>query len=83
MPATERRRRLVAATAARYGSIYAQWTRQNHFGPEGRYCVYLSHELPTRELSAGPHRVEVEASDLCGNQATASAWFSLDNGSPL
>jgi hypothetical protein len=83
MPATERRRRLVAATAARYGSIYAQWTRQNHPGHEGLYRVYLSHALPTRELSVGRYRVDVEASDLCGNQATASAWFSLDNGSSL
>ena len=70
-------------SGASYGRIYAQWTRQNHPGKQGRYRVYLSHALPTRDLPAGRYRVEIEASDLCGNRTVARAWLNLDNGSSL
>ena len=70
-------------SGASYGRIYAQWTRQNHPDKQGRYRVYLSHGLPTRDMPAGRYRVEVEASDLCGNRTSASAWLSLDNRSSL
>ena len=66
-----------------YGRTYAQWTRQNHPGRQGRYRVYLSHALQTRELPAVRYRVEVAVSDVCGNRSTASAWIGLENGSSL
>jgi hypothetical protein len=67
---------------ASFGLVYAQWTRQNHPDQPGRYRVYLSHALSTDKLPNGLYRVEVEASDLCGNRSTSSAWLSLENGSP-
>lgn len=66
-----------------YGRIYAQWTRQNHPDHQGRYRVYLSHALSTAALPAGRYRVEVSASDLCGNRSTSSAWINLSSGSSL
>ena len=66
-----------------YGRTYAQWTRQNHPGREGRYRVYLAHALQARTFPAGRYRVEVAVSDVCGNGSTASAWIEIDNGSLL
>jgi Peptidase family M23 len=66
-----------------YGRTYAQWTRQNHPGREGRYRVYLARALQARMFPAGRYRVEVAVSDVCGNGSTASAWIDIDNGSLL
>jgi hypothetical protein len=68
---------------ADYNRVYAQWTRQNHPGKAGRYRVYLSRALSTRELPDGLYHVEVEASDVCGNRTTARASLSVENGSSL
>jgi hypothetical protein len=68
---------------ASYDRVYAQWTRQNHTYKAGRYRVYLAHTLPTRPLPNGLYRVEVRASDVCGNRTTARASITIDNASSL
>jgi hypothetical protein len=68
---------------ASYGRVFAQWTRQNHPDKGGRYRVYLAHALLTSELPNGLYRVDVRASDVCGNRTTARASLSIDNGSSL
>lgn len=68
---------------ASYGLVYAQWTRQNHPAQAGRYRVYLSHGLRTNELPNGLYRVDIAASDVCGNRTTASASLTVQNGAPL
>jgi hypothetical protein len=68
---------------ASYDSVFAQWTRQNHPEKAGRYRIYLAHALRTGELPNGLYRVEVRASDVCGNRTTARASLSIENGSSL
>jgi hypothetical protein len=68
---------------ASYDRVFAQWTRQNHPNQRGRYRVYLSHALQTAALPSGEYRVEIAASDLCGNRSTASAQLTLGHGAGL
>jgi hypothetical protein len=68
---------------AGYDRVYAQWTRQNHTYKTGRYRVYLAHGLPTRGLPNGLYRIEVRASDVCGNRTTARASITIDNAPSL
>ena len=72
-----------ALPAVTYDRVYAQWTRQNHQYRAGRYRVYLTHALSTAELPDGQYKVEIMASDECGNRSTSSAFLSLENGSSL
>jgi hypothetical protein len=63
----------------RFNGIYAPGTRQNRPGKPGLYRFYLAHTWSTQILPDENYRLEVEASDLYGNQGTLELRFTLVN----
>jgi hypothetical protein len=59
--------------------IYAPGTRQNRQGKPGLYRFYLAHAWSTTLLEDGHYRLEVEASDLRGNQGRLQLPFTITN----
>jgi Peptidase family M23 len=68
---------LLPRTAFR--RIYAPGTRQNRQGKPGLYRFYLAHRWSTTLLQDGHYRLEVEASDLGGNQGRLRQPFTITN----
>lgn len=65
-----------------FSTVYARWTRQNHpwgRGGTGRYRILLARGWDTRTVPNGTYRLEVAASDVCGNTAHASRTLIVAN----
>ena len=65
--------------SALFASVYAPETRQNHPNRPGRYRFYLAHSWSTRLLPNGNYHLDVQATTISGNKATASLPFTLAN----
>jgi murein DD-endopeptidase MepM/ murein hydrolase activator NlpD len=61
--------RLHIPAAARFGSVYASATRQNHANRPGRYRVVLSRMSPVALVG---RRIDVQVSDQAGNASIES-----------
>ena len=59
---------------------YAKGTRQNKKAWDARYRFYLVHDLNTRSLRDGTYRVQIRATDVCGNRATREFTVTVANG---
>ena len=59
--------------------IYAPGTRQNRAGKPGLYRFYLAHTWSTTLLDDGPYRLEVEATDLRGNNGRLHLPITIAN----
>ncbi len=59
--------------------IYAPGTRQNRPGKPGLYRFYLARSWTTTVLEDGHYRIEVEASDLSGNEGRLRLPFTITN----
>ena len=73
------RPRQEAAAAKDFRRIYAPGTRQNRQGKPGLYRFYLAHTWSTTLLEDGHYRLEVEASDLRGNDGRLHLPFTITN----
>ena len=62
-----------------FAAIYAPGTRQNHPNKPGCYRFYVAHTWSTHLLPNGSYRIDVEATDLSGNKASASLPIVLTN----
>lgn len=62
-----------------YHRVYAPGTRQNHAGEPGLYRFYLAHTWSTTLFPDGEYRLQVQASDLAGNEHTLTKHFTLAN----
>lgn len=62
-----------------YPRIYAPGTRQNRAGKPGLYRFYLAHTWSTTVLPDGPYLLEVQASDLYGNEGGHQLQFAIAN----
>jgi hypothetical protein len=51
---------LVIPPASAFGSVYAQWTRQNHANRPGRYRIFLAHGWDSTSVGDGAHGIQVE-----------------------
>ena len=65
--------------SALFASVYAPGSRQNHPNRPGRYRFYLAHSWSTRLLPNGNYHLDVQATTISGNKATASLPFTLAN----
>jgi hypothetical protein len=68
---------LLPRTAFR--RIYAPGTRQNRQAKPGLYRFYLAHRWSTTLLPDGHYHLEVEATDLRGNQGRLRQAFTITN----
>jgi murein DD-endopeptidase MepM/ murein hydrolase activator NlpD len=60
-----------------FDSIYAPDTTQNHKGERGNFAFYLDHSWHPAD---GTYRIEIEAFDIRGNRALATAGVSVEHG---
>src|SRR5262249_44627235 len=65
--------------ASLFPMIYAPGTRQNKPPKKGVYRFFLAHTWSTDTLPNGLYRLEVSASDISGNHATAALPFTIHN----
>jgi hypothetical protein len=60
-----------------YDQIYAYHTHQNRPNRRGHYLIYLARSWDARSVPAGRHTLQVDATDLRGNRATASIEITV------
>jgi hypothetical protein len=69
--------RLTIPANDRFHETYARWTRQNKAGRNGRYRLVLTRRCEGDDLAPGVYRVEVAATDECGNSCARGFAFSV------
>ena len=62
-----------------FRTIYAPGTRQNHANRPGSYRFYLGHTWSTHLLADGAYHLDVQASDVSGNRASATLPIVVSN----
>jgi hypothetical protein len=64
---------------ARFSSVYAAGTRQNHPNAPGLYRFWLARSWDTRQHRDGKYRLNVEAADIRGNATRRHLELTLVN----
>jgi hypothetical protein len=73
---------VVGGSDARFGSIFAPGTRQNHANQPGLFRYWLRRQLDTRRYPDGAYQIEVEATDVRGNSGHRRVAVTIDNAHP-